>query len=364
MQLIHRRRPPENSLWLRDFAGNFRASEVERPQPELTPGTFVAARWMVQLGLSRALVENRQMSLRKLTIAGTIVLAVWFVIILGLHFGQKNHDRLNYSISEAFPSDKPFVPGEIYATTLAAIMDNELNRGFGWRPNDFYLWGMHVMADNNANRQLGIIMAVRESARIFKDHMTKVSANSFDPNLVIADTDFRNDAAKWALPSAESKYRDGVRHLRLYLAGLHTNPETSRELNQRNVELVRLLQSWGDMLGDAHANLYRTRKDDGSAVHSWDVDDYFYHAQGYAAVMYYMMQAVKREYHQALTNKTVLGQLFDETIEALGKAAMLKPLIVLDDSSDGIFANHRRNLDAYISEARQKMYSIREELER
>src|ERR1700691_3262463 len=217
MQLIHRRRPPENSLWLRDFAGNFRASEVERPQPELTPGTFVAARWMVQLGLSRALVENRQMSLRKLTIAGTIVLAVWFVIILGLHFGQKNHDRLNYSISEAFPSDKPFVPGEIYATTLAAIMDNELNRGFGWRPNDFYLWGMHVMADNNANRQLGIIMAVRESARIFKDHMTKVSANSFDPNLVIADTDFRNDAAKWALPSAESKYRDGVRHLRLYL---------------------------------------------------------------------------------------------------------------------------------------------------
>jgi hypothetical protein len=304
------------------------------------------------------------MSPKKLAIAGAIVLAVFIVIILGLHFGQKRHDRLDYSVSEAFPPDKPFVPGEIYATTLAAIMENELNRGFGWRPNDFYLWSMHVMADNNANRQLGIIMAVRETTRIFKDHMTKVSANAYDPNLVIADTDFRNDAAKWMLPSAEFKYRDGVRRLRLYVAGLHTNLPTSRELNQRNVELVRLFQSWGDMLGDAHANLYRTRKDDGSAVHSWDVDDYFYHAQGYAAVMYYMMQAVKREYHQALTTKPVLAQLFDETIEALGKAAMLKPLIVLDDSSDGIFANHRRNLDAYISEARQKMYSIREELER
>jgi hypothetical protein len=256
------------------------------------------------------------------------------------------------------------VAGEIYATTLAAIMENELDRGFGWRPNDFFLWGMHVMADNNANRQLGIIMAVRETTRVFKDHLTKVSSNEYDPNLVIADTDFRNDAQKWMLPSAESKYRDAVQHLHMYVAGLHATPETSRELNQRNVELVRLLQSWGDMLGDAHANLYRTRKDDGSAVHSWEVDDYFYHAQGCAHVMYHMMQAVKREYHQSLTTKPVLAQLFDETIDALGKAAVLKPLIVLDGSPDGIFANHRRNLDTYISEARQKLYSIREELER
>jgi hypothetical protein len=223
---------------------------------------------------------------------------------------------------------------------------------------------MRVMADNNANRQLGIIMAVRETTRVFKDHLTKVSSNEYDPNLVIADTDFRNDAQKWILPSAESKYRDGVRHLHLYVTGLHANPETSRELNQRNVELVRLFQAWGDMLGDAHANLYRTRKDDGSAVHAWDVDDYFYHAQGYAAVMFYMMQAVKREYHQALTTKPVLAQLFDESIDPLGKAAMMKPLVVLNGSPDGVFANHRRNLDAYISEARQKMYSIREELER
>jgi hypothetical protein len=304
------------------------------------------------------------MSLKKFAIAVAIVLAVFVLINLGLHFGQKSHDRLNYSVNQAFPPDKPFVAGEIYATTLAAIMENELDRGFGWRPNDFFLWGMHVMADNNANRQLGIIMAVRETTRVFKDHLTKVSSNEYDPNLVIADTDFRNDAQKWMLPSAESKYRDAVQHLHMYVAGLHATPETSRELNQRNVELVRLLQSWGDMLGDAHANLYRTRKDDGSAVHSWEVDDYFYHAQGCAHVMFHMMQAVKREYHQSLTTKPVLAQLFDETIDALGKAAVLKPLIVLDGSPDGIFANHRRNLDTYISEARQKLYSIREELER
>jgi hypothetical protein len=304
------------------------------------------------------------MHIKKLAVAGAVAVAAFLLINLGLHFGQIRHDRLDYSISHSFPPDKPFVPGEIYATTLAAIMENELNGFFGWRPNDFFLWGMHVMADNNANRQLGIIMAMRETMRVFKDHLTKVSSNEYDPNLLIADTDFRNDAQKWILPSAESKYRDGVRHLHLYVAGLHATPETSRELNQRNVELIRLIQAWGDMLGDAHANLYRTHKDDGSPVRAWDVDDYFYRAQGYAHVMYYMMQAVKREYHQSLATKPVLGQLFDDAIDPLGKAATMKPLIVMDGSPDGIFANHRRNLDAYISEARQKMYSIREELER
>jgi len=304
------------------------------------------------------------MSLKKVAVAGGIAVAAFVLINLGLHFGQIRHDRLDYSISQTFPPDKPFVPGEIYATTLAAIMENELNGFFGWRPNDFYLWGMHVMADNNANRQLGIITAVRETMRVFKDHLTKISSNQYDPNLLIADTDFRNDAQKWILPSAESKYRDGVRRLHLYVAGLHATPETSRELNQRNVELIRLIQSWGDMLGDAHANLYRTHKDDGSPVHAWDADDYFYQAQGYAHVMYYMMQAVRREYHQSLAVKPVLTQMFDDAIDPLGKAATMKPLVVMDGSPDGIFANHRRNLDAYISEARQKMYSIREELEK
>jgi hypothetical protein len=298
----------------------------------------------------------------KAPIAIIVVLAGWGAIILALHFGQKYHDRLGFDIDKAFPPGKPFVPGEIYATTMAQIMDHELNTGFGWRPNDFFLWGPKVMADNNANRQIGILIALRETCRVFKDHLTKISSNEYDPNLVIADSDFRNDPYRWMLPAAETKYRDGVKHLRAYVAGLHTNPPTSRELNQRNIELGRLLQAWSDLLGDAHANLYRTRTDSGGPVRAWMVDDYFYKAQGYADVIYNMMVAVTREYYIPLRNKPVLATLFDEAIDPLGKAAMLKPLIVLDGAPDGIFANHRRNLDAYISEARQKIYSIREEL--
>ena len=275
-----------------------------------------------------------------------------------LHFGQKRHDRLAWDVTAQFPPNQPIVGGEVFATTVIAIMEHELDGITGWRPNDFVLWGPHLWADNNSNRQLGIIQALRESVRVFKDHLTKVSSNEFDPNLVATDTAFRNDAEKLWLPSAEGKFREGIRHLRAYVDGLNTTPPRSRPINQRNVELIRLFQAWSDLLGDAHANLYRQPES------VWRTDDDFYHAQGYAHVMFHLVRAVAREYQHEFETKPVVRTLFDEVTAALGQAAVMKPLIVLDGAPDGLFANHRRNLDAYISEARQKMYSIREELEK
>jgi hypothetical protein len=326
-----------------------------------SPGPEVAAAAAPPSPHTRRDILQRALRSRTGTIV-IVALALWGAIILGLHFGQKRHDVLPFDINQAFPPGKPFIPGEIYATTMAEIMDHELNSGFGWRPNDIFLWGPTLMADNNANRQIGILIALRETSRVFKDHLTKISSNEYDRNLMAADTDLRNDPFRWMLPAAETKYRSAVRELRAYVAGLHANPPTSRPLNQRNVELGRLMQAWTDLLGDAHANLYRTTNDAGGPVRPWQDDDYFYQAQGYAHVIYHMMLAVKREYYLALQTKPVLARLLDEATDPLGKAAVMKPLIVLDGSPDGIFANSRRNLDAYISEARQKMYSIREEV--
>lgn len=291
---------------------------------------------------------------------GVVVIVVLLCIggPLLLHFGQKRHDRLAWDVNAQFPPNQPIVGGEVYAGTVIAIMEHELNGTTGWRPNDFVLWGPHLWADNNANRQLGIIQALRESVRVFKDHLTKVSSNEFDPNLVAADTAFRNDAEKLWLPSAESKFREGIRDLRAYIDGLKTTPPRSRPINQRNVELIRLFQAWTDLLGDAHANLYRQPES------VWRTDDDFYHAQGFAHVMAYLVQAVGREYQHEFETKPVIRTLFEEVATALVQAATMKPLVVLDGAPDGLFANHRRNLDAYITEARQKMYSIREELEK
>jgi len=308
-------------------------------------------------------LRSRSRPPRLLAIAGVAVASI-LAGAFALHFGQIRHDRLDYDVDRVFPPERAFVPGEIYATTLAEIMDHELHGGFGWRPNDLFFWGPRLLADNNANRQLGIIMAIRETLRVFKDDLTKISSNEYDPNLVVADSDFRNDPEKWALPSAEEKFEDGVAHLRDYVAGLHATPPRSRTLNQRDIELLSLFSTWTDLLGDAHAMLYATREPSGEPVRPWDADDRFYHAQGYAHVMYHMLLAVKREYHQTLTVRPVLSQLFDDTIDALRTAATLKPLVVLDGSPSGILANHRYDLDAFLSEARAKMSAIHDELQR
>jgi hypothetical protein len=124
------------------------------------------------------------------------------------------------------------------------------------------------------------------------------------------------------------------------------------------MELIRLYQAWTDLLGAAHAALYKP------ATGFFTTDDDFYRAQGYAHVIHHMGLAIGREYQNEMKIKPVVGTLIDEANVALGKAATMKPLIILDGGANSLFANHRRNLDAYINEARQKMYSIREELEK
>lgn len=277
---------------------------------------------------------------------------------VGLHFAQIRHDVLPYDVDAEFPADRPLVGGEAFASTLAALVERELDGTTGWRPNDFIAWSPKLWADNNANRQLGIILAVRESARVFRDHLTKVSATEYDANLVDADTKLRNDEFKFWFPSAESRFRDAVKSLRAYVAGLAAVPPVSKPLNRRNVELIRLLQTWTDILGDAHANLLR----DNASFFS--TDDYFYHAQGVTHVMYHLMRAVRREYGASLAGRETVQSMMDHVITSLGTAAAMKPLVVLDGSPSGLFANHRRNLDAYLIDARQLMYSIREELEK
>lgn len=280
-------------------------------------------------------------------------LAAWAISGLLMHFGMQRHALFDFD-----PEMPEAVPGERIASALAGVMDHELGSVTGWRPNDFFLWGPTLFADNNSSRQLGIILAVRETARVFKDHLTKVSSDQYDPNLLLADTMFRNDAEKFWFPSSESRFKRGVQALRDYITGLHESPPRSKLLNRRNVELIRLFQSWSDMLGDAHSSLYR---DD---VGFLATDDVFYHAQGVAHAMYYVLRAIRVEYQGGFQNRPILDTLFEECAAALYPAATLKPLIVLNGGPASMFANHRRNLDAYVNEARQKMYSIREELEK
>ena len=206
-----------------------------------------------------------------------------------LHFGQKAHNQIEIPP----PADtEPSAPGAYFGNAAARLMEHELDGTTGWRPNDLLIWGPRVAADNNANRQLGVLQALRETLRIFKDELTKVSSDTYDRNLVEADNLLRNDPHKWAFPSAESRYRDAVARLDAYVVGLRGANPASRPIITRNTELIPLLEAWNTLLGAAHADLYRTDTD-------WlQVDDDFYRVTGYCQVIANMAPAVEHEYAQ------------------------------------------------------------------
>jgi hypothetical protein len=276
---------------------------------------------------------------------------------------QGAHNRLPPEVDAHYPPGQLFAPGEVFAFTLTVILTHELEDGFGWRPNDFFLWGPTLWADDNANRQLGILHAVRASMQVLKDHLTKGDGDDYDPDLLEADALLRADAKKLWFPSAESQFAYGIEKVEQYVYGLHNSSPRSRPMTVSEAKLVPLLQVWIDLLEEAHNNLYKTR---GTASSSawWDADDHFYRAQGYAHAIQALMQTLTREYSQLLSMKPVMSALFDEADVALREAALMNPLVILTGSPSGIFANHCRNLDAYITEARQKVSVIREELDK
>jgi hypothetical protein len=81
-------------------------------------------------------------------------------------------------------------------------------------------------------------------------------------------------------------------------------------------------------------------------------------------VIHHLALALQVEYREDFVGRPAIQTLLQDVADSLGEAATMKPLIVLDGAGDGVFANHRRNLDAYLVDARQKLYSIREELEK
>ena len=287
-----------------------------------------------------------------------VLLLIWLAAIIALHVGQRRHDELPLDLAHVFPVGEPIPQGAVLATTLATIVHHELHDGFGWRPNDLVVWGPALWADNNAHRQLGIIEAVRVTLAVMMDDLTKAASDAVDPNLGHADTAFQTDARRLWSPSAESRYDDGVQALADYVRGLGPALRTSKPITQQHDGLPHLLAVWSDLLGKAHVELYR---DDlrQQPLRSWEIDDLFYRAQGYAHVLAHCTRALEREYAQRLAAQPELAALFDQAATSLLAAATMKPFVILDGAPDGVLANHRRNLDAALGDARQTLEAIR-----
>ncbi len=265
--------------------------------------------------------------------------------------------------------------GTVYADTLVRMGEQMLT---AWLPNDL-LWPS-ILLDNPQNFQLGQLEVMRYATRVLRDKLSRQrTTDKIDPEADLAFTSFSNNPRAWMLPSAESKYLDGIRALKRYREGL---AKGGSSFFARSDNLAELLEQLTSLLGGVDTRLANAPRDwpvrlseetagdrysqgersERVKVPWTQIDDNFYFARGVAYGIREVLAALRWEFREIISIKRS-GELFDNIIEELGLADF-EPLVVLNGSRDSIFANHSLSMMATLEDARQKMINLQHVLER
>jgi len=153
---------------------------------------------------------------------------------------------------------------------------------------------------------------------------------------------------RYWFPSAESKYKDGLKGLRKYFEKLEKGEAT---FYNRTDNLIPLLVVYEDLLGSCDENLVKFEEDDGSPVSYFKADDYFFYTQGVATAMVTILEAVMTDFKEIISSRQGT-EVLHHALESLHHAVEIDPWLITNSDLSGIFANHRANLAATISHAR------------
>jgi len=237
------------------------------------------------------------------------------------------------------------VAGMAFVDTVIQPLDYELNQRFyGWRPNDIL-----DFTDNVNNIQLGVLEVTRRTAVILSERISRTGTTaSFDVNLQNAMNWFMIKPDRYWFPSAESKYKAGLKELRTYF---HRLEKGEAQFYTRTDNLIPLLMVYQDLLGSCDENLVKSHEDDGSPVSHFKSDDYFFYAQGVAGALATMLEGIATDFHVMVNRRGGMEELH-HAIQSCHHAMEIDPWIILNSDLSSLFANHRLNMAAPISHAR------------
>jgi len=295
-----------------------------------------------------------------LTVLGALIVVTVVVMIA------------NYSFLPMFEVHGPQgKPGRVFTETLVKMSGDVTDR---WLPNDKLY--PTILLDNPQNFQLGVLESIRYSTRVLRDKLSRLrTTDRIDPDAEAAFVFFSNDPFKWILPSAESKFRAGVKSLKAYQDRLAAG---QADFYPRGDNLNELLDQYVSLLGGVNTRLSNaprqkikviTQETAGDAYTKGEkrvqvsvpwtqIDDNFYYARGVAYGLRHMMVAVQYDFQNILDVKKA-EELAERIIEVL-TLSQFEPLIVLNGDRGSIFANHSLQLQSVLEDARQKMRSLQD----
>lgn len=270
--------------------------------------------------------------------------------------------------------------GSMTTAAVIAVVETVLNKPGGLISNDISPPGLYL--DNVPNWEYGVIVQVRDISKAMRDGFSRSQSQSQeDSALSQAEPNFNFGLDSWVLPSSESEYRSGARHMRNYLARLQDEDQYNAQFFARadNLEhwLVTVENRLGslsqklsasvgqkrlntDLAGDAEATQSTATPFELEVKTPWlEIDDVFYEARGSSWALVQFLTAVETDFAPVLQNKNAVVSL-QQIIREL--EATQKPVfpVILNGGGFGLFANHSLVMASYISRAHAAMIELRE----
>jgi hypothetical protein len=250
------------------------------------------------------------------------------------------------------PAPAPVVPlvmppqplGVAFLDGVVGPLQAELDRFWGWRPNDII-----EFTDNVNSYQLGVLEATRRTSIALAERISRSgSSTPYIPELEDAMSLFAIDPRNFMFPSPESKYQEGLDYIRNYREMLrHGNARFYNRVDN----IVPLLLTYESLLGSCTENLLDRE------VGFFEADEVFFYCKGVAAMIFSVLKGVEVDFVETIEAGQAKA-VFNEVQVSLEQILVMDPWIILNSDPSSLLANHRANMAGLMSRARFQIHIL------
>lgn len=311
---------------------------------------------------------------------GIFIILMWIVAL----FWSVEPDLFEpreLAAAQARQYNEQVVPGYTVTSTLITVSETLLNKSGGYLSND--VLPPSVMMDDMPSWEFGVLEMTRDLALAMRKDLSRSQSQSIENRfLTKAQPLFNNNHLDWLLPSAESRYQEGIDYLYQYRSSLADVSQDKGQFYARADNLRDWLKQVEKRLGSLSqrlsASVGQERLDtslagDPQASQStpsaqrltdktswWQLDNNFYEARGASWALLHFLKAVEVDFADVLEKKNArisLQQIVRE-LEAT-QEGIWSPMI-LNGSGFGLLANHSLVMANYISRANAALIELTE----
>ncbi len=299
--------------------------------------------------------------------------------------------RLNVTHTEKMPV------GYVYTNTLAHIAEVLLYKPGGYLSNDVAPPG--IFLDNTPNWELGALVMLRDATTALRNHFARDQSQSAeDPDLAKAEPYFYYERNSWALPSTEAEYAKGIEALHRYmgrlqdekakapanffvradnlwqyveivikrLGGLSTRLTASTLIDGESRKLAPGVFEDPRELGEQERSIMEENQTrELKRTPFFEVDDVFFEARGASWALMHILKATEHDFQSILFDKRAMNTV-DIIISSMERSLepVLSPLIILNGTGYGLFANYSLTMANYIARANAAALDLRDLMNR